>query len=790
MARRLVAVLSAVALLAAGSTLLPDRAQAQEPGCPDLTELQVPGAEFFEAVCLDDLTTLSNPRTDTGGATGAGTRGNGTLHSSKTQLTTEPVPGVQIDGWFPDSCDRYAPENNTFLPACNGAFRHNGQFVLRIPNDWDGEHLVVGGTPGLRTQYASDIILSDFVLARGWAYASQDKGNTGLNFFRSGDDETGGSLATWIPGRAIEQWAPSMESTALAAEGVLEQLHGRAPSLTYAAGISNGGHQTRLALERYPETFDGGIDWEGTLLTPEEPNLFTYLPPLLANYPEYRAGSGSAYDAMVHEGRVPPDSQPIWDNHWSIYWGLVQSTYRPVYDPEYTQYVATPREVLPGDPDASYDYSERPGFVAERLAATANTGQLNDKPLITLHGTLDALLPIDTDSDFYAEMVRQQGQGANHRYYVVENGTHVDKLADSYPDLFQPILPCFLGAIDQLDAWVSEGAAPGPSGFIPFAAERSPEERANACDLPAQVDRVAGADRVATAIAGSRGAFGITETVVLASAGDYTDALVAAPLAAKLGGPVLLVGDELTDELRREVHRTGAREAVIVGGPGIVDEAVAEQLEAEGLEVRRIGGNDRFTTAADVAEEVGLPDGGEVVVTTGERFPDALSASPVAAAAGTPILLTGRDELPAATRGALERLGAERTLVVGGNEAVSQVVEAQLPAPSRVAGANRYETSVRVAELALERGATLEQTAVATGLDFPDALSAGSVMQAGYGGAPGRGIVMLIDGEDPDGSPESHAFLTSKSAEIDQLLVFGGDEAVAPAVVERIAPGE
>ncbi len=791
MPRLLVALLTALALCApaAGLTPTPALAQEGEPGCPDLADLEIPGAEFSQAVCLDDLTTLSNDRTDTGAATGAGTRSNGSLHATATQLTTEPVPGVQIEGWFPDSCDHFQPENNTFIPACDNGLRHNSQFVIRIPNDWDGEHLVVGGTPGVRTHFASDIVLSDFVLARGWAYASQDKGNTGLNFFRAGDDETGGSRTTWIPGRAIEQWAPIMQLAALAAEGALEQLHGRRPTLTYAAGISNGGHQTRLALERYPETFDGGIDWEGTLLIPEAPNLFTYLPPALRAYPDYVLGSEPAYDEIVHGGRMPPDSEPIWNNHWQIYWGLVQSTYRPVFDPEYTDYVAAPREVLPQDPDAQYDYESRPEVVAERLAAVANTGDLNDKPLITLHGTLDALLPIDTDSDLYAGMVRAQGQGEQHRYYVVENGTHVDKLADSYPDLFQPILPCFLGAIDQLDAWVAEDAAPAPSGFIPFAAERTPAERANACDLPGQVDRVAGADRIATAIAGSRGAFGITETVTVASAGDYTDALVAAPLAAQLGGPVLLVGDELTDELRRELERMGALGAVIVGGPGIVDEAVAEQLEAEGLEVRRIGGDDRFTTAAAVAEEVGLPESGEVVVTTGERFPDALSASPVAAAAGTPILLTGRDELPEATRTALERLGAERTLVVGGNEAVSQAVAEELPAPQRVAGANRYDTSVEVAELALERGHTLEQTAVATGLDFPDALSAGSVVQAGFGGAPGRGVVLLVDGEDPEGSPETRALLTARGEEIDQLLVFGGEEAVAEAVVGSFGRG-
>ncbi|MBW3659243.1 MAG: tannase/feruloyl esterase family alpha/beta hydrolase, partial [Actinobacteria bacterium] len=336
-ARTLAAMATATVL--ATVVAAPDVAGAQV-ACPDTSTLDVPGAEYQQVVCLEDLTTRSNPRTDTGASTGAGTRESGSLHSEHTDHVDAPVPGLQIEGWFPDSCDHYQPETNDFMPACDDGMRHNGQFVIRIPNDWDGVHLVVGGTPGLRTQFASDIILSDRVLAKGWAYVSQDKGNTGLNFFRAGDDETGGSRTSWIPGRAVEQWATMMALAADAAVGALQQSHGRSPALTYAAGISNGGYQTRLALERYPDLFDGGVDWEGTLFTPDGPNLYTYIPPILQAYPAARAGDGDAYRKLVHEGRLPPDSEPVWDHHYSIYYGTVASTYRPVVDPEYTNGVA------------------------------------------------------------------------------------------------------------------------------------------------------------------------------------------------------------------------------------------------------------------------------------------------------------------------------------------------------------------------------------------------------------------------------------------------------------------
>jgi putative cell wall-binding protein len=762
------------------ATLAPAARAQDAPACPDLSALTIPGAEFSQAVCLEDLTTLSNPRTDTGAATGAGTRGSGSIHSKLTRFPQEPVPGVQIEGWFPDSCDHYAVENNSFMPRCSNGLRRNGQFVIRVPNGWDGQHLVVAGTPGVRTQFSSDIIISDFVLARGWAYASQDKGNTGLNFFRAGDEETGGSRTQWIPAKATAQWAERMRLAALAAQGALSQLHGREADLTYATGISNGGHQTRLALEQFPDLFDGGVDWEGTLLIPEAPNLFTYLPPALNAYPAYKLGSDDAYEQIVHEGRMPPDSEPIWDNHWSIYWGLVQSTYRPLFDPEYTNYVAAPREVVFPDPDASYDFESRPDVVRERLASVANTGQINGKPLLTLHGTLDALLPIDTDSDVYAEMVRAQGNGENFRYYVVENGTHVDKLQESFPNLFQPIQPCYLDALDALDAWVVHGSAPPPSGFVPFDADTTAEQRANECTLPAIEERVTGSDAATTAIAASRGAYGISDAVVLASASSFADGLAAGPLAAKLGGPLLLVEDAVTPELRRELERLGARRIVAVGGPAAISDELLQDLAigSDPFAVQRVSGPDRYATAAAVAEELGA-DAGEAFVTSGEAFPDALSVAPLAAASQTPILLSRGDELPDPTRRALRDLAIEDTVVIGGRAAVADAVLRALPSPVRVAGPSRYETSVAVAELALERGHTLEQVLAVTGRDFTAALVAGPVATVGYGGAPGRGVVLLTD----DNAPAARAFLREHAGEVDGVVLLG--DAILPSAAAR-----
>ncbi len=65
-------------------------------------------------------------------------------------------------------------------------------------------------------------------------------------------------------------------------------------------------------------------------------------------------------------------------------------------------------------------------------------------------------------------------------------GTHFDRLADDpHHTELRPILPCFLAALDALDAWITDGQEPAPSATIPFPADQSPEGRANTCTLAA-----------------------------------------------------------------------------------------------------------------------------------------------------------------------------------------------------------------------------------------------------------------------------------------------------------------
>ncbi|MBT3154032.1 tannase/feruloyl esterase family alpha/beta hydrolase [Streptomyces sp. CHD11] len=427
----LAAVLTAVAMTAPAQA---GAARAAGDGhCARQEQVRVPGAARQRGVCLADLTTAGlagTPYTDLAdqaGLTAAATR------------SPSGVPGVQIDGYFPDS-SRF---NDTH------GWAHDAQFVIRLPDRWNGG-LVVTGAPGNRKQYATDEAISDHVLARGYAYAATDKGNSGADFHRDGRR----------PGDAVAEWNARTTQLTRAARHAVAQRYGHAPRRTYMTGVSNGGYLTRWQLEKHPELYDGGVDWEGTLWAGEGRQPLASLPVAVA-WTLGRATDDDMYAAGFARG-----SEFLWPYHAQAYWGVTQKIYRAEFDPAYdpgcpgSSSGSAPEGFLtPCPSDADYDYSARPASVHRAVNRVALTGRIG-RPLITLHGDLDTLLPKAVDSDVYDDMIEASGRGRLHRYYTVRDGTHVDGLYDTHPDRLRPILPCYRSAFDALTAWVERGVTP------------------------------------------------------------------------------------------------------------------------------------------------------------------------------------------------------------------------------------------------------------------------------------------------------------------------------------------
>jgi hypothetical protein len=176
------------------------------------------------------------------------------------------------------------------------------------------------------------------------------------------------------------------------------------------------------------------------------------------------------------------------------------------------------------------------------------------------------------------------------------------------------------------------------------------------------------------------------------------------------------------------------------------------------------------------------------IVVTGDRFPDALAASPVAYRRTAPVLFakSGAKALPLATEDALYMLWPSNVIIVGNRSAVTTEAEAAIRqvgdgespiAVTRWSGADDYATSAAVAEGATALGwLRWTSTGLATGLKFQDGLAGGIAM-----GAKG-GPLMLIPRTDL--SDPAEASLKKHRAAIDSVTIFGGTAVVAKPDVD------
>lgn len=312
------------------------------------------------------------------------------------------------------------------------------------------------------------------------------------------------------------------------------------------------------------------------------------------------------------------------------------------------------------------------------------------------------------------------------------------------------------------------------------------------------VGRIAGDDRIATAVALSEEAFGEARDAVLVNADAFPDALTAGPLAAAVEGPTLLTsGAALDPRVADDLYRLGVDRVHLVGGTGVLGDAVRTSLEGMGIEVVRLAGSNRITTAGIVADRIAALTGGPAhtaIVARADDFADALAAGGLAVVGGgvggtaqrtpVPILLIDDASVAEVARIVQRVTFADAPLVVaGGDRAVSTAAADGLGrAVRRLAGADRYQTAVALASAATDAGAGLDMLLIASGVRFPDAL-AGVPAAAAMGG-----IVLIVP---PDGLEEASSgagFLRASATVADRAALIGGTAVLPDELRSGIGP--
>lgn len=221
--------------------------------------------------------------------------------------------------------------------------------------------------------------------------------------------------------------------------------------------------------------------------------------------------------------------------------------------------------------------------------------------------------------------------------------------------------------------------------------------------------------------------------------------------------------------------------ALLAGGTAAAT-ASAATPSATTITKARLAGADRYKTAVAISKANFVAPQDWVVVSSGQNFPDALGAGPMASFLEAPLLLVpAQGTLPSSVAAELDRLKTQNVIVVGGPAAVSNSMVSQLAkhAPANhtytVDGANRYDTAAQTSE-GFDPPVVSVPVYIASGTTFADALGGGAAASLAGG-------TMLLT--TPTKLPsESAAAL--KRLKPSKVVVLGGTGAVSNSVLSQV----
>ena len=162
------------------------------------------------------------------------------------------------------------------------------------------------------------------------------------------------------------------------------------------------------------------------------------------------------------------------------------------------------------------------------------------------------------------------------------------------------------------------------------------------------------------------------------------------------------------------------------GITGLQNTVLADTANSADSKVERISGTDRYETCVNISKKA-YKSSEVAILASGQKIQDALASGGVAAKLKAPLLLTQKDRLPSVVLDELKRLNVKKIILVGGQESISRSLENQLDniyKVERVSGRDRYETSIKLAEVINKD--TKQENIIVNG-NTVDALTAGAI---------------------------------------------------------------
>lgn len=207
-------------------------------------------------------------------------------------------------------------------------------------------------------------------------------------------------------------------------------------------------------------------------------------------------------------------------------------------------------------------------------------------------------------------------------------------------------------------------------------------------DELSDIDEIKGKDRYETAglIADEQE---YDTAILVNSTKSLADGLSASGLSGAVNAPILLTTKDSIPEYTLK-RLEGVKKVYLIGNENAISTTLEEDLKLEGIEVKRLGGIDRYQTSYEVAKEIAsIKEIDKILLVNGYKGePDAMSVSPVASRDGVPIILTNGDDIPFKTNGV-------DTYIIGSTNVMSKKIEDKTNA-TRLGGIDRFDTNKKI----------------------------------------------------------------------------------------------
>ena len=408
---------------------------------------------------------------------------------------------------------------------------------------------------------------------------------------------------------------------------------------------------------------------------------------------------------------------------------------------------------------------------AEELLKKKDDYKLNEQQEKALQDLIQKAEDLVKKEDATQEEVDKLAKEIKDEIAKIKEAGKEDPTKPDKPGKEDPTTPDKPGKEDPTKPGEKPGENPGTTPSNPGTVTPTPSVPGTTTpSTPAEqqktTTRVAGADRIQTSVEVSKKYYESAETVIVANYEQFADSLSASALSKQLKAPILLVQkDQLDSVVAQEIKRLGAKNVIVIGGEKSIDKTKDSLSQ---YNVRTIAGANRYETSAKIAQEViKLTGTKKAVIASGEVFADALTVAPLANKNNMPILLVQQDRIPEEAKEVLKQI--EEVIIVGGEKTISKEVENKLPNPTRIAGANRYETAKKIYEYGFKDRVEVN---IANGTVPADSLVIGSI------DCP---ILLAEANEIPEATKQAF-----EEAKFEKVNVFGGEISINESVVKEL----